>query len=584
MRLVAYTYYNEIGQLFNKKLHSTDSVNYLQTITYAYNERGWLYQASAPLFNIVLYYNTNSGNKAWNGNIMYQYWGVPGNLTNNYTYKYDKLNRLTSGITSADNYQENGIAYDTQGNLTFLNRYQAGNEIDQLQYYYSGKNSLDSVKDANASNSGLVSGITRYTYDGNGNMLTAANTVNTGQNKSFTYNLLNLPNVVTVPNGTDTYTYDAEGNKLRRVSVIGGVTKTTDYIGGIEYDNSSTAIGFIQTEEGKAVPNGTTNYDYNYYLGDNLGNTRVTFGAKTAAAIVYQQDDYYPFGMEILRTSPTPNPKNEYLYNKKELQEDFTEYDYGARFYDPVIGRMTSIDPKAEKSRRFSTYTYADDNPIRFIDPDGMETTSVHVDKYGTVLKNINDGDNHVYEHDDAKTTKDVDKTYSKTNTGAGGKDIGELGGTLNVDNIVKNILTKDIGQAKGMNLISFYNHVKKGSEWDFQTGSRTIFGLANHVDGKTTMFSYLGKTTEAQDFGNFHFGVVGREAGIGEQFLLQQAGAAQIRDDTSQPQWQKGHYENLPGLGVSMSTWISDPPYGDDPRDQGFIKQGFSYFNTHGN
>jgi hypothetical protein len=48
--------------------------------------------------------------------------------------------------------------------------------------------------------------------------------------------------------------------------VISGVTKTTDYIGGIEYNNSTTTIGFIQTEEGKAVPNGTTDYDYNYYL------------------------------------------------------------------------------------------------------------------------------------------------------------------------------------------------------------------------------------------------------------------------------------------------------------------------------
>jgi hypothetical protein len=69
--------------------------------------------------------------------------------------------------------------------------------------------------------------------------------------------------------------------------VISGVTKTTDYIGGIEYNNSTTTIGFIQTEEGKAVPNGTTDYDYNYYLGDNPGNTRVTFGTKTGAAVVY---------------------------------------------------------------------------------------------------------------------------------------------------------------------------------------------------------------------------------------------------------------------------------------------------------
>jgi len=222
--------------------------------------------------------------------------------------------------------------------------------------------------------------------------LSNTNTTNTGQNKSFTRNLLNLPQVVTVPTGTVTYTYDATGNKLRKVDVLSGVTKTTDYINGIEYDNSTTTIGFIQTEEGKAVPNGT-GYDYQYYLSDNVSNTRVTFGTKTGAAVQQQQDDYYPFGMEILRGT-APTPKNEYLYNKKELQEETAEYDFKYRFYDPVIGRFNNVDRLADKYANMTPYQFCSNSPIWLKELDGLEgIKSTEVDDNGnktiTIEKNV---------------------------------------------------------------------------------------------------------------------------------------------------------------------------------------------------
>jgi len=354
--------YNEIGQVKTKNLHSTDSVIFLQPINYTYNERGWLTSSSAGLFQMQLLYNTGS-NKQYNGNIAYQLWGTSAAPNaNTFTYTYDKLNRLISGASN-DHFAERGISYDVMGNINTLNRVYNNVVIDSMVYAYSSTNQLQSVNDRSldAGTTGYPTGSHAYGYDGNGN-------VKTDNSKGITiaYNLLNLPQNIT-GGKTITYTYDATGNKLRRASTI---THNTDYIGGIQYDGATTdTLSFIQTEEGKAVPNGA-GYNYEYYLGDNLGNTRVTFGTKTGAVVTYQNDDYLPFGMEINRN--VLNPKNEYLYNKKELQEELGQYDYGARFYDPVVARWNVVDPLAEQDRRTTPYTYTFDDPIRHVDPDGM--------------------------------------------------------------------------------------------------------------------------------------------------------------------------------------------------------------------
>ncbi|TCN49398.1 RHS repeat-associated core domain-containing protein, partial [Flavobacterium circumlabens] len=89
---------------------------------------------------------------------------------------------------------------------------------------------------------------------------------------------------------------------------------------------------------------------------------------------IIEENNYYPFGLKHKGYNEYVATGNKYKYNNKELQDELglNMYDYGARNYDPAIGRWMNIDPLAEKGRRWSPYNYAMDNPVYFIDPDGM--------------------------------------------------------------------------------------------------------------------------------------------------------------------------------------------------------------------
>ena len=313
----------------------------LNTNSYHYNERGWLTKSSSPLFEMQLKYN-NGTVAQYNGNIADQLWGTPGSMTKSYAYSYDKLNRLSSGLSNGTTHEKN-ITYDPMGNIVSLTR---DNGTAQ-SYSYTG-NKLNSVS----------GGLSRsYTYDGNGNAL-ATGTVN------YTYNLLNLPSIA---NGI-VYTYDAAGRKLRRVN--GGTT--THYIDGIQYTGGT--IDFVQTEVGVARKAGGSSFTYEYTLTDHLGNNRVDFDIYSSAARKIQADDYYPFGKRI-NTTPPFGAENLHLYNGKELQGGLgnATYDYGARFYDAEVGRWNAVDPLAEKFVSSTPYNYVDNNPITRIDPDGRD-------------------------------------------------------------------------------------------------------------------------------------------------------------------------------------------------------------------
>ncbi len=94
-------------------------------------------------------------------------------------------------------------------------------------------------------------------------------------------------------------------------------------------------------------------------------------------SLIVQKDDYYPFGGTFNSYQRSYSEPNRLKFNGKEEQEETGWIDYGARMYDPALGRWNHIDPLANQYDMHSPYHYALNNPIRFIDPDGMQVEGV---------------------------------------------------------------------------------------------------------------------------------------------------------------------------------------------------------------
>ncbi|MBS9462155.1 RHS repeat-associated core domain-containing protein [Flagellimonas sp. 389] len=395
--LVEHTY-DELGQLVQKKVGGG-----LQTVDYDHNVRGWLKRINDPssmgddLFAFGINYNTvdHGGTPLYNGNIAETKWRT-ANTYNGlrwYHYGYDALNRITSAM---DNFAARNIAltYDKMGNIKTLDRNGHINSgatsfgpMDRLVYSYDAGNKLTKVLDNGNNTYGFVDGTNQtieYTYDGNGNLKSDLNKGIT----NIDYNHLSLPMSISINgngnNGTISYIYDATGTKLQKT--VG--SSVTDYAGNYVYQNGQ--LQFFNHPEGYVTPDGQGSYDYVYNYVDHLGNVRLSFMDNNGTTEIVEENNYYPFGLKHKGyndgVSPLGNSvAKKWKYNGMEYDESLglETYDFGARNYDPALGRWMNIDPLAEQMRRHSPYNYAYNNPVAFIDPDGMLSFASYGSSFG---------------------------------------------------------------------------------------------------------------------------------------------------------------------------------------------------------
>jgi RHS repeat-associated protein len=316
--LLAANNYNELGQLVEVNTHSTDEVNFLQSTDYRYNIRGWLTHINNStltndgvnnddtndLFGMQIVYHDETQtvhgvntNPRYNGLISAIKWKTdnkkdqPQERIYGHYYTPD-VNQLSQSLYAAKSgsswtaepgfYDLTNLSYDKNGNIQTLNRYAEANNaritLDQLTYGYENNgNKLTNVEDAGNPSFGFKNGTvgipTEYDYDPAGNLVADLNK----EMIEVRYNYLNLPEYIEFYDGWKLeYTYDATGYVVKKVLKKGNVpVRQVDYVAGIQYFDN--ALTLIFTAKGRAVKQSNT-YDYEYFLTDHLGSTRIVYG------------------------------------------------------------------------------------------------------------------------------------------------------------------------------------------------------------------------------------------------------------------------------------------------------------------
>ncbi|MFA6281950.1 MAG: RHS repeat-associated core domain-containing protein, partial [Candidatus Omnitrophota bacterium] len=337
----------------NNTINYVNGINYnakgqITTIAYGNNtQTAYTYGQDLRLSNILTQSPTAT---LQNLNYLFDKNGNITTLTDNLksnirTYAYDELNRLTQANNvpaPTSGYTDFNYQYDSIGNMTYKS------DLGVMTYGQSaGPHAV------------TTAGSYSFTYDANGNMTS-------GKGKTYVYDVENRLKSVDCGLSTESYSYDGDGGRVRKtIDEGGGTTKETTYIGSLYEIENGKIKKHIFAGSTKVC---TIEPEHTYYMhSDHLGSSSVITDELGNKVSSYE---YTPYGT-VAQTTGTS--VTNYKFTGKELDSSGL-YFYGARYYDPEIGRFITADTIVQSPlnpQTLNRYTYCNNNPINYIDPTG---------------------------------------------------------------------------------------------------------------------------------------------------------------------------------------------------------------------
>ena len=284
---------------------------------------------------------------------------ILGTKTYTEIYHYNARQELTQVCYTATCKSTSGTrySYDAVGNRTLL---QQG--TSKTTYTYNNVDELITTK----SPTGVV---TAGTYDLDGRQTTAGK-------RTFVYNLADQLTRTSQGTSTSTYSYDGDGNRLTATTG----KKTTTFVWDI-----NNSLPMLALEK---APTSTIRYGYGTTLLDEtVGTTDAYYQTDAIGTVIGLADQnglqlwtyqYDPWGKQRTATHVMGAPANNLRYTGQYLDTTGLYY-MRARQYDPTAGRFTEGDPASANVANpyVATYVYAHDRPTDLIDPTGKSAWSV---------------------------------------------------------------------------------------------------------------------------------------------------------------------------------------------------------------